>query len=326
VKTAILSWLLRVVLAALCSVGSSWAAEPEKFLGSIWQNRTNDPLLGTFFNQITPENCGKWKAVEPRQGVRVWSNIEAMVQFAAQRNMLVKHHVLVWGQQQPTWTDRASNMAHAVDAMIEDFFTRFGPHISLVDVVNEPITESPRYRKQLAAGGSARWDWIAWVYRRARYHASRSGFRGKLILNEWGAENDDIRMQELREIVTVLRRESLLDAIGIQGHFLEKAKVADVKRRLDYLAEAGLPIYISEFELDIADDAQHQEQFAALFSMFWEHPAVRGVTVWGHNEGAMWRKNGYLVRRDGSDRPAMSWLRRYLVRVPGHTPHAFRQH
>jgi GH35 family endo-1,4-beta-xylanase len=44
-----------------------------------------------------------------------------MVQFAAQRNMLLKHHVLVWGHQQPGWTSKAENMADAVDALIEDF-------------------------------------------------------------------------------------------------------------------------------------------------------------------------------------------------------------
>jgi endo-1,4-beta-xylanase len=312
-NTIVASLLRLVVLAVLCIAHSAWAGESEKFLGSIWQSPSNDPLLGTFFNQITPENCGKWEAVEPRQGVRDWTNLKAMVQFAAQRNMLLKHHVLVWGHQQPGWTSKAENMADAVDALIEGFFRQFGNQITMVDVVNEPITDSPAYREQLGRG-SGRWDWVMWVYRRARHHAIRYGFKGKLILNEWGVENDDGRMRDLREIVTMLQRENLLDAIGVQGHFLENAEVVAVKRRLDYLAETGLPIYISEFDLDIADDARHQQQFTALFSMFWEHPAVRGVTVWGHNEGAMWRKNGYLVRKDGSDRPAMSWLRQYMDR------------
>jgi endo-1,4-beta-xylanase len=307
---------LCAAVIAMLATRTVQAEEPTKFLGSIWQNKNkaDDPLFGTVFDQITPENCGKWEAVERVRGMRVWTNVEAMVRFAGQRNMVVKHHGFVWGQQQPVWTQKAGDMTNAVDAMIEDFFTRFGRQIAMVDVVNEPISAPPAYREQLGGRGTTKWDWVVWVYRRARHHADRHGFQGKLILNEWGVENDDGKMRDFRDIVIILQRERLVDAIGVQGHFLENAKVVDVKRRLDYLAETGLPIYISEFELDIADDTRHQQQFASLFSMFWEHPAVRGVTVWGHNEGAMWRKNGYLVRKDGSDRPAMTWLREYMDR------------
>lgn len=305
---------LCAAVIAMLATRTVQAEEPTKFLGSIWQNKADDPLFGTVFDQITPENCGKWEAVERVRGMRVWTNVEAMVRFAGQRNMVVKHHGFVWGQQQPVWTQKAGDMTNAVDAMIEDFFTRFGRQIAMVDVVNEPISAPPAYREQLGGRGTTKWDWVVWVYRRARHHADRHGFQGKLILNEWGVENDDGKMRDFRDIVIILQRERLVDAIGVQGHFLENAKVVDVKRRLDYLAETGLPIYISEFELDIADDTRHQQQFASLFSMFWEHPAVRGVTVWGHNEGAMWRKNGYLVRKDGSDRPAMTWLREYMDR------------
>jgi hypothetical protein len=31
-------------------------------------------------------------------------------------------------------------------------------------------------------------------------------------------------------------------------------------------------------------------------------------------KGRMWRKRGYLLREDGSERPALTWLREYLQR------------
>lgn len=300
------------LLAASCAAGSVPAGAPAKFLGSIWQNRPADSQLAGYFDQVTPENCGKWRSVESERGVRVWTGVDAMVQYAGQHSMVAKHHCLVWGQQQPDWTQKATDMSNAVDAVIADFFTRFGSRVALVDVVNEPISAPAGYRAQLGGDGATGWDWVVWVFRCARRHASLHAFSGKLILNEWGIENDDNKMKRFREIVSILQRENLVDAIGVQGHFLENAKAADVRKRLDYLAETGLPIYISELDLDIADDALHQTQFASLFAMFWEHPAVRGVTLWGHNEGAMWRKNGYLIRKDGSERPAMTWLKQYL--------------
>lgn len=300
------------VVVALLATGTVWAEEPTKFLGSIWQNRVDDPLFGTVFDQITPENGGKWEAVERERGMRVWTNLDAMVQFADRHAMIAKHHCLVWGQQQPVWTQKAADMSNAVDAVIADFFERYSKTITLVDVVNEPISAPPAYRSQLGGDGKSGWDWVVWTFRRARLHGNTHGFTGKLILNEWGIDRDKEKLKRFRQIVSLLQQESLIDAIGVQGHFLEDVAPANVKQSLDFLAETGLPIYISEFELDIADDTRHRQQFMALFSMFWDHPAVRGVTVWGHLEGAMWRKNGYLIRKDGSDRPAMTWLRQYV--------------
>jgi endo-1,4-beta-xylanase len=302
--------LISAVVAVLAT-GIVRAEEPAKFLGSIWQNRADDPLFGTVFDQITPENCGKWKSVERERGMRVWTDLDAMVQFADRHSVIAKHHCLVWGMQQPDWTQEAADMSNAVDDVIADFFERYSKTIALVDVVNEPISQPPAYRSQLGGDGESGWDWVVWTFRRARLHGKSHGFTGKLILNEWGIENDEGKLGRFRQIVSILQQEAVIDAVGVQGHFLEDADPARVKQNLDSLAETGLPIYISEFELDIADDAKHQQQFAALFSIFWEHPAVRGVTVWGHREGAMWRKNGYLIRKDGSDRPAMTWLRQY---------------
>lgn len=304
--------LIGLVLIALSTVGNVRATEPAKYLGSIWQKGSGGPLLDTLFDQVTPENCGKWEAVEKERGLRVWTNVDAMVQFATQHKMVIKYHCFVWGQQQPIWTQKAIDMPVAVDALIADFFTRYGNRINQIDVLNEPISAPPAYRAQLGGDGASGWDWVVWVFRCARLHATKCGFKGELILNEWGIEADDNKMKSFRGIVSILQKEALIDAIGVQGHFLEKIDAENVKRRLDYLAETGLPIYISEFDLDIADDAQHQKQFAALFSMFWEHPAVRGVTLWGYQEGAMWRKNGYLIRKDGTERPALTWLRQYL--------------
>jgi endo-1,4-beta-xylanase len=47
--------------------------------------------------------------------------------------------------------------------------------------------------------------------------------------------------------------------------------------------------------------------------VFWEHPAVKGITLWGFRPG-LWRdkEHANLVREDGSERPALQWLRRYV--------------
>ena len=50
-----------------------------------------------------------------------------------------------------------------------------------------------------------------------------------------------------------------------------------------------------------------------IFPVFWEHPAVEGVTLWGFRPG-VWRteQRAYLIDREGRERPALQWLRTYL--------------
>jgi len=40
---------------------------------------------------------------------------------------------------------------------------------------------------------------------------------------------------------------------------------------------------------------------------------VVGVTHWGYRQGAMWRPDAYLLRSDGTERPALTWLECYLA-------------
>jgi endo-1,4-beta-xylanase len=50
------------------------------------------------------------------------------------------------------------------------------------------------------------------------------------------------------------------------------------------------------------------------FTMFYSHPKVRGITLWGYVSGATWLPNSGLMSSSGQMRPAMSWLMSYLGR------------
>ena len=84
---------------------------------------------------------------------------------------------------------------------------------------------------------------------------------------------------------------------------------------LDRLAsETGLPVYISEYDIDLADPARQQQVMQSQFTMFWNHPAVRGITLWGYVSGATWRPNTGLMAANGTPRPALTWLLDFLQR------------
>ena len=67
-------------------------------------------------------------------------------------------------------------------------------------------------------------------------------------------------------------------------------------------------------------------RYQALFPVFWENEAVKGVTLWGYVRGAHWRTNqgAWLMYPNGAERPALQWLVRYVenelaVVTPGQT-------
>ena len=127
--------------------------------------------------------------------------------------------------------------------------------------------------------------------------------------------NSTSNTDEYRDIIDLLVAEdTLIDGIGLQAHgFSHDASEAVVQRNLDTLAATGLPIYITELDVDGPTDLLQVNRYMKFFPIFWEHPSVEGITLWGFRPG-MWRtdQGAYLIDIQGDERPAMLWLRAYL--------------
>jgi hypothetical protein len=83
---------------------------------------------------------------------------------------------------------------------------------------------------------------------------------------------------------------------------------------MNALAATGLPIYITEMDLDGETDQVQLDEMMRLFPLFWEHPAVAGVTFFGFRP-PVWRQaqGAYLTWTNGVERPALQWLRDYVI-------------
>lgn len=177
-----------------------------------------------------------------------------------------------------------------------------------IDVVNEPLHAPPDYIDVLGGAGSTGWDWVMNAFRIARQSFPDS----QLLLNDFNILRTDEATFRYMQIIELLHAEQLIDGIGLQGHFLEDVPLDTIARNLDQLAAIGLPIYISEYDVDLADDNQQANVFISQVRLFLEHPAVQGLTLWGYRENQLWQPDAHLIRSDGSPRPAMSWLTRCL--------------
>jgi endo-1,4-beta-xylanase len=272
-------------------------------------------VFDSLFDQVTPENNGKWQIAEKQRGQFRWEELDAMYEYAERKSMVVKQHTFVWGMQYPEWIESlpTDTQRVCVENWFTEFFDRYGTRTDLIDVVNEPITfRDPPMKEALGGAGKTGWDWVIESFKMARRHASRTGCSPELILNEHGTEKNGGKADQFLSIVEILQDSSLIDAIGLQGHWLEDIDTTVLHRYLDRVAEFGLPVYVSELDISIADDQQQLASYKRLFPVLWNHPAVKGITLWGFVQGRMWRGDGYLVRSDGTWRPALEWLYDYV--------------
>jgi endo-1,4-beta-xylanase len=268
--------------------------------------------FATYWNQITPENEGKWGSVEPSQGTYNWTALDAIYKYAQSNNVIFKQHNFIWGNQQPNWIGglSASQQQAAVQGWIQAFCSRY-PNTKLIDVVNEPPPHTtPSYVNGIGGAGSSGYDWIVNAFKWARAACPNA----ILILNDYNNIEYSADNSHFISIVNAIKTAGApIDAIGAQAHDAYKLSTTTVQGFLDKLSSStGLPVYITEYDINLADDTQQQTVMQSEFTMFWNDSNVRGITLWGYIVGATWEANSGLMTSSGTMRPAMSWLVNFL--------------
>lgn len=126
-------------------------------MGNITTNGQVRPDFVRYWDQITPENEGKWGSVERTRGVMRWEGLDRIHAYARAQGLVFKQHTLVWGSQQPAWlADLArAEQREEVREWIRLFCERY-PDVQLIDVVNEPPPHTtPVYLEALAGAAIA---------------------------------------------------------------------------------------------------------------------------------------------------------------------------
>lgn len=272
-------------------VQAQMASEHTKFVGNIFGN-TVPANFDTYWNQITPENSGKWGTVEGARDVMNWSDLDLAYNHAQNSGFLFKQHAFVWGMQEPSWVSvlPPAEQAAEVEEWIAAYAARY-PNTDMIDVVNEPLHVIPSYADAIGGSGSTGWDWVVWSFQKARQYMPDA----QLILNDYGILGKRKATSDYIKIINILKAQNLIDGIGVQAHGLEYAQNSAILSSLNDLAATGLPVYISELELEFADDQEQLNRYQDLFPLLYEHPGVAGVTLWGYIAGQHWKPDAYLL-------------------------------
>ena len=195
---------------------------------------------------------------------------------------------------------------------MHEFCARY-PNTPLIDVVNEPPPHTtPAYDDSIGGGTNGNWQWIVNAFNWAHEACPNS----ILILNdynniEWSNDN-----QHFIDIVkTIQNAGAPIDAIGAQAHGLSSGVSTDTMKNLitKLHNDTGLPVYITEYDINQNDDQAQLSKFQEHMPFFLETEWIKGITVWGWIYGSTWVASSGLIR-NGTPRPAMTWLMQELGR------------
>ena len=258
------------------------------------------------FNAASTENDLKWP---PWDGE--WGSSFAKTQTLAGLTWLKNHgfhvrgHVLVW----PGWrhlpnaitalrgTPRQGEIPARALAHIADIVTATRDLVDEWDVLNEPYAN---HDLMDLFGPAIQADW---------FQAARAASPTvPLFLNDYSNHDASLDAGHVAHFETTARylkdQGAPLGGLGLQAHIsANPSPPANVLAVLDRYAALGLPVRITEFDVN-TDDEQLQADYTRDFLIaLYSHATVVGFQTWGFWENAHWIPKAAMYRADWSEKP-----------------------
>lgn len=280
-----------------------------------------------YWNGVTSENACKWESIESNRGTYRWGGADSAYNYAKKHNMIFRYHAALWASQYPKWllTLTTEEAKSAVIKHLATIAARF-PLADQIDLLNEQLyrhqRDNQKFRELFGGPGTKEKDysWQIWLFQMGREIFPYT----KLVLNDYGLEGDRKAIRDQLELFKVLRDRGLVDGFGTQAHCfnVDKPSADTIKAHLDYMATSGLPIFVTELDMNggirgrDANDSLQLISFKKAFPVFWEHPSVAGITFWGYIQGTTWIGGTGFVSREGVENASMKWLKEYMKTRP----------
>jgi endo-1,4-beta-xylanase len=271
-------------------------------------------VFTSHFNAGVIEAAFKWHDMERERGVVNYATVDAMLAWAEQNGIPLRGHCIFWGVPKyvQSWLKELNDddLRLAIRRRARSIGARYRGEFAEYDLNNEMIHANyyedrlgPEFIKQMAL----------WV--------KDGDPDARLFINDY----DILTGRRLDDYVKSIRR--LIEmgvpvaGIGVQGHLHgDSFDPGALQNALDVLAQFGLPIRITEFNLpgqrskyyqtektaQLSPD-EEQAKAAALrqyYRICFAHPSVTGILMWGFWEGANWIPQSSLYKRDWTPTPA----------------------
>ena len=162
-------------------------------------------------------------------------------------------------------------------------------------------------KETLGGGGKTGYDWHIKAFEMA-YERWPDAI---LIYNDYNSLRWDVDAY-ITLVQTLRDAGAPIDAYGNQSHDVDDISSSELSSVLKKQQDAlKMPMFITELDINKADDAQQKAQYQKVLPLMWEAPYCAGVTLWGYVLGKTWVDNSGLYS-NGKERSAMTWIKEYM--------------
>ncbi|GAQ84800.1 glycosyl hydrolase [Klebsormidium nitens] len=264
------------------------------------QNKVWEAYFLKTFNWTVFENEMKWYHTEGQRGQLNYRDADALMAWADKHALKVRGHCIFWEVEKggiPGWLCHVppAEIAPLVEKRLE-IVERYKGRLAHWDVNNEML-HGDFFRSRCGE------QIIPHMFHRA--HQVDPGC--KLFVNDFnvlcGGDTNSGPYRLRAQVQKLLSQGVPVHGIGCQAH-VDRPTPVGVRQRLDVLATTGLPIWLTELDVNQKDENERAERLEVILRESFGHPAVEGIVLWGFMEGFMWTKGGILVRSDGTPNAA----------------------
>ncbi|XP_046557886.1 endo-1,4-beta-xylanase 1-like isoform X1 [Haliotis rubra] len=244
------------------------------------------------FNWAVIENDLKWTNMEPQRGHIDYNTAMNAIDALLHHGIKVRGHNIFWESNSPAWVNHLSGQAlrQAMEKRMNDVVGHYKGKLQHWDVDNEALSGDTLVRH------SGDRNLTMWMFREVH----KIDPNVKLFLNDHEIVNYNKHTVALEDQAVYYKAAGVpLSGIGIQSHVRHPIDLAAIWARLDEVARAGLPIWITEMTIEGVPEKDKPQMFDDLLRLYFSHHAVQGVLLWGFWSQRMSRPESALCT--GSD-------------------------
>lgn len=263
--------------------------------GDAYDPKVKD-YIGKTFTMLVPENAMKWENIHPTKDFWNWSDMDALVRLAEEKDLTLRGHTFVWHQQNPPYVNALKGREEAVRLLTEQItavMTRYKGKIREYDVANEVIADNGRMRDTL---------WLKTIgpdYLDIAFKAARDADpEALLFLNDYSNEYAGTPKGDAfyRLAKDLKERGVPLDGVGLQLHLMaEYALQGDaLLRNIARFRELGLKVAFTEVDVRVklpitpAAEAAQGKIFTELLRIAKTEPGAGTFMLWGWRDSRSW--------------------------------------
>jgi endo-1,4-beta-xylanase len=267
------------------------ASDREKYLEILERN----------FNYAVHENALKWYENEKAPGQVDYTLADRIWELCHEREIPMRGHCIYWAKDEflNPWLFPLNNaqLRKAVVNRGISVASHFKGRIHEFDLNNEML-HGDFFRRRLGFGVI---NEMAWIVKAANPEA-------RLFLNDYGILDMGFNAGPyIKQIRNLLDNGVPIDGIGCQGHLSMRTTMTTpaekVQTNLDNLAQFGLPIKITEVLFAYEEEQVQVDELNKLLPLYFAHPAVEAVIMWGFWAGSHWQPHCAMWKEDWTPRP-----------------------